>query len=76
MSKADILEARESTSDALLSVRNLQKYYPVKGGILNRTVGQVQAVDGVDSTSTPVRRSVSSANRGVANRRSAGQSSA
>jgi oligopeptide/dipeptide ABC transporter ATP-binding protein len=32
---------------ALLEVENLKKYFPVKRGILSRTVGQVLAVDGV-----------------------------
>ena len=32
----------------LLSVKNLKKYYPVKGGIIPHTVAQVKAVDGVD----------------------------
>lgn len=32
----------------LLSVQNLKKYYPVKGGIITHTVAQVKAVDGVD----------------------------
>jgi peptide/nickel transport system ATP-binding protein/oligopeptide transport system ATP-binding protein len=31
----------------LVAVRDLVKYFPVKGGILQRTVGQVRAVDGV-----------------------------
>jgi len=31
----------------LLEVRNLQKYFPVRRGILSRVVGQVKAVDGV-----------------------------
>ena len=36
-----------STKKDLVTVRNLVKYYPVKGGILQRIVGQVQAVDDV-----------------------------
>jgi len=32
----------------LLDVRNLKKYFPVKKGVLQRTVAHVQAVDGVD----------------------------
>jgi len=32
---------------ALVEVRDLVKHFPVHGGILQRTVGQVQAVDGV-----------------------------
>jgi oligopeptide/dipeptide ABC transporter ATP-binding protein len=31
----------------LLEVKNLKKYFPVKKGVLSRTVGQVKAVDGV-----------------------------
>src|ERR1700704_5168409 len=37
-----------STADTpLLSVRNLVKHFPVKKGILQQTVGQVHAVDGI-----------------------------
>jgi oligopeptide transport system ATP-binding protein len=32
----------------LLSVRGLAKHFPVRSGVLRRTVGQVRAVDGVD----------------------------
>jgi peptide/nickel transport system ATP-binding protein len=35
------------TSDALLQVRNLKRYFPIRGGLLQRKVGVVQAVDGV-----------------------------
>jgi oligopeptide transport system ATP-binding protein len=31
----------------LLEVRNLKKYFPIKGGILSKTIGHVQAVDGI-----------------------------
>src|ERR1700738_3543110 len=31
----------------LLSVRNLVKHFPVKKGLLQQTVGQVHAVDGI-----------------------------
>jgi oligopeptide transport system ATP-binding protein len=31
----------------LLEVKNLKKYFPVRGGIFSKTVGQVYAVDGV-----------------------------
>ncbi|MFW5900467.1 MAG: ABC transporter ATP-binding protein [Halodesulfurarchaeum sp.] len=37
-----------SEAEPLVDIRGLQKYYPVKGGILNRKVGDVKAVDGVD----------------------------
>jgi peptide/nickel transport system ATP-binding protein len=35
------------TSDALLSVRGLEKHFPITKGLLRRKVGAVQAVDGV-----------------------------
>jgi peptide/nickel transport system ATP-binding protein/oligopeptide transport system ATP-binding protein len=38
------------TKDDLLVVRDLKKYFPVKGGLLRRTIAQVQAVDGVSFT--------------------------
>ena len=38
-------------NDTLLEVANLRKYFPVKSsGVVRRTVGQVQAVDGVSFT--------------------------
>ena len=37
----------------LLQVRNLQKHFPLKGGLLRRTVGHVQAVDGVSFDLAP-----------------------
>ncbi len=33
--------------NALLRVRNLKKYFPVRRGVLSRTVGYVRAVDGI-----------------------------
>ncbi|MEX2280532.1 MAG: oligopeptide/dipeptide ABC transporter ATP-binding protein [Acidimicrobiia bacterium] len=35
-------------TETLVKVRDLRKYFPVRGGVLQRTIGQVQAVDGVD----------------------------
>ncbi|MCG8352268.1 MAG: peptide ABC transporter substrate-binding protein, partial [Chloroflexales bacterium] len=32
----------------ILEVRNLKKYFPIRKGLLRRTVGHVKAVDGVD----------------------------
>lgn len=34
-------------SDALLEIRNLQKYFPVRRGLFQRVVGHVQAVDDI-----------------------------
>ena len=31
----------------ILMVNNLKKYFPIKGGMVNKTVGYVKAVDGV-----------------------------
>src|SRR6185369_14221295 len=37
-----------STTEPLLSVRGLEKHFPITKGLLKRKVGAVQAVDGVD----------------------------
>jgi peptide/nickel transport system ATP-binding protein len=37
-------------SEPLLDVRGLQKYFPITKGFIQRTVGNVRAVDGVDFT--------------------------
>jgi oligopeptide/dipeptide ABC transporter ATP-binding protein len=39
-----------TTGQPLLEVRNLKKHFPIKGGILGRTVAKVYAVDGVSFT--------------------------
>jgi len=36
------------SAEALVSIRNLQTYFPVRKGILQQVVGHVHAVDGVD----------------------------
>jgi oligopeptide/dipeptide ABC transporter ATP-binding protein len=38
----------ESTDQALLRVKGIKKYFPVRRGFLQRVVGYVKAVDGVD----------------------------
>jgi oligopeptide transport system ATP-binding protein len=37
----------------LLEVKNLKKYFPIKGGILSKTIGYVQAVDGISFSLYP-----------------------
>ena len=39
-----------TTDSPLLEVRELRKHYPIEVGLLRRTIGHVQAVDGVDLT--------------------------
>lgn len=35
-------------SGTLLEVRNLKKYFPVRGGLFQRRIGYIEAVDGID----------------------------
>jgi len=44
---AEVQNANVPQDDILLEVRDLKKYFPIKGGMMNRTVGQVKAVDGI-----------------------------
>lgn len=37
-------------SEPLIEVKNLKKYFPIRGGVLQRTIGYVKAVDGVSFT--------------------------
>ena len=39
--------AAAQQDDILLEVRDLKKYFPIKGGLFNKVVGQVRAVDGI-----------------------------
>src|SRR2546430_4119812 len=39
--------------DALLKVRNLKKYFPIRGGLLSREVARVHAVDDVSFDAMP-----------------------
>jgi oligopeptide/dipeptide ABC transporter ATP-binding protein len=45
---AESVHQRAETGDEILRVENLVKYFPIRAGILKRTVGQIHAVDGVD----------------------------
>src|SRR5438105_10822947 len=40
--------AVETDSTTLVDVKGLKVHFPIKGGLLNRTVAHVKAVDGVD----------------------------
>jgi oligopeptide/dipeptide ABC transporter ATP-binding protein len=42
------IEAQPVYEQPLVEIQGLVKYFPVKGGILQRTVAEVKAVDGVD----------------------------
>lgn len=39
-----------SAGEGLLELRNLKMHFPIRAGVLRRTVGHVKAVDGVDLT--------------------------
>ncbi len=43
---ADMVQ-NQSTSEDLLVVKNLKKYFPIRRGVLQRKVGDVKAVDGI-----------------------------
>jgi peptide/nickel transport system ATP-binding protein/oligopeptide transport system ATP-binding protein len=45
---ADAAVGSGSQSDEILRVEGLVKHFPIKAGVFKHTVGQVQAVDGVD----------------------------
>ncbi|NUR61918.1 MAG: dipeptide ABC transporter ATP-binding protein [Catenulispora sp.] len=44
---------KQADPDALLSVSGLKKHFPIKRGVLQRQVGAVQAVDGIDFSVRP-----------------------
>ena len=45
---AEVIHERADLGDEILRVEGLVKYFPIRAGILRRTVGYVHAVDGVD----------------------------
>ncbi len=48
MTTMDVTTTQAASSrETLIEVKNLVKYYPVHGGILNRVVANVKAVDGI-----------------------------
>src|SRR5690349_22830148 len=42
------IEIPKATDTTLVDVKGLKVHFPIKGGLLGRTVAQVKAVDGVD----------------------------
>ncbi|MFD2629600.1 ABC transporter ATP-binding protein [Oceanobacillus kapialis] len=38
---------KANTDTPILSVQNIKKYFPIKGGVLKRTVGHIKAVDDI-----------------------------
>ncbi|MGP7819203.1 ABC transporter ATP-binding protein [Niallia sp. 01092] len=38
---------KKTEKDYILQAENIKKYFPIKGGVLKRTVGHVKAVDGI-----------------------------
>jgi len=44
----EAVHRRAQTGEEILRIENLVKHFPVRAGILKRTVGHVHAVDGVD----------------------------
>lgn len=49
-SPAGSMKESGKMSEPLIEVKNLKKYFPIRGGILQRTIGYVKAVDGVTFT--------------------------
>jgi oligopeptide/dipeptide ABC transporter ATP-binding protein len=45
---ATTVDQRAQTGEEILRVEQLVKYFPIRAGILKRTVGHIHAVDGVD----------------------------
>jgi ABC-type microcin C transport system duplicated ATPase subunit YejF len=41
-------DKNNNTPENLVEIRNLRTWYPIRRGVLARTVGQVKAVDHVD----------------------------
>jgi oligopeptide/dipeptide ABC transporter ATP-binding protein len=53
MQLAEKTIAGQQTDKPLIEIKQLKKYYPIKKGIISRTVGHVKAVDGLDFSIYP-----------------------
>lgn len=47
MSVLELKPKTKTDQDLILEAKNIKKYFPIKGGVLKRTVGNVKAVDDV-----------------------------
>lgn len=63
------LNDRGGKAQPMLIVQNLKKYFPIHGGMLNRKVAEVKAVDDVSFTVMKGETPESSANPAAENRR-------
>lgn len=45
MTAVETRRSMPATGDTLLDVQNLEKYFPIRGGLLSRVVGNVKAVN-------------------------------
>ncbi|WP_163972119.1 ABC transporter ATP-binding protein [Oceanobacillus halotolerans] len=48
LSEKENVKSKGPGEDFILEVKNLKKYFPIKDGILQKTVGHVKAVDGLN----------------------------
>ena len=53
---AQEVETPRRANTTLIDVKGLKVHFPIKGGILGRTVANVKAVDGVDLSCDMARR--------------------
>ena len=50
--RLEAIHERAGTGEEILSIENLVKYFPIRAGVMKRTVGYIHAVDGVDLSIT------------------------
>jgi len=74
--KAQAQAQAADTGQPLLEVKNLKKYFPIRGGVFSRVVANVKAVEDVSFAVSRARSSASWASRARARPRPAGRSCA